>query len=245
MKKITLLLSIITLIFSSCSSSSDDSNTTNAQDVLPVTIVDNSPVDGVSTSNFTYNGKKIVKIISDDGFESVYTYSGNLITKIQSYLDGNLETTETLAYNSSNQLISYSDNSLFGLISESYTHNTDGTISFSRSEDGDLYSTGVITLVGNDVSKVVTNYEFDLTTTNIYTYDTKNSPFKNIVGYKWILLCGVSENQSDGCDHNILTYTDSESPFNNYTCTYTYNSLNFPTFISYSGNQGTATVTYN
>lgn len=245
MKKVILFLSAITITLSSCSSSDSSSSTTNVDDVLPIKITDTYN-DGSVVSNITYNGKKIKQVSSNDGELIKYTYTGDLITKVETFYDGELDTTETLTYNASGQLIGYTDISDFWDNQETYTYNSNGTVSFTRIADGTLYSSGTITMIGNDVSQVVINYDdTGLTSTNTYTYDTSYSPFKNIVGYKWYLLAGLSENQTQGFDHNVLSYSESLSSFSNYTSTYQYNSLDFPVSVLTSDDDALTTIQYN
>lgn len=252
MKKIALLLSVFALIATSCSSDGDDSSETNDPGVvLPKKIV-SEDLDGEYTDNFFYNGTKITKVESTDGQKTVFTYTGDLITKVETFYDGELDLTELYGYDASGRLISYSIiNADFpdSNSQETYIHNTNGTISFTLMEGGEVYSTGVFTMTGNDILNVVSNYDFGfgpVTTTNSYTYDTKFTPFKNITGYKWYMFAG-SENITSGFDHNVLTFTDSESSSNNSTSTFTYNALNYPISNTYTegGETFTETVTYN
>ena len=250
MKKITLLFSVFALILTSCSGSGDDASTdTNSTTVLLQKIV-SEDAEGVFTDNYFYNGTKITKIESTDGQKDVFTYTGDLITKVETSYDGVLDATELYDYDASGRLISYTANfKNSSTYLETYTHNVNGTISFTRTESGDLYSTGTFTMTGNDVLNVVSNYDFGFgpyTTTNSYIYDTKFTPFKNITGFKWYLVAG-SENVMSGFDHNVLTFTDSETSSNNSSYTYTYNSLNFPVSVSTVDNGTTfvSTITYN
>lgn len=245
MKNFAVAFSALFMILTSCSSDESSSSTTDPNEILPQKVVTQS-TSGDYTDNFFYNGKKITKIESDDGQETVFTYTGNLITKVETFFDDELDETELYAYDSTGKLISYTVNNVtFPSFNsnETYVHNTNGTISFSNFDNGVLYSTGTFTFVGNDILNVVSNYVgISITSTNSYAYDTKLSPFKNIEGYKWYLIAG-SENSSNGVDHNVLTFTDSETPSNGFTNVYTYNSLNFPNTVSVDGE--TSTFTYN
>lgn len=252
MKKIALLLGAFALTFTSCSSGGDDSSeTTDPNAVLPKKVI-SEDADGEFTDNYFYNGTKLTKIESTDGQKEVFTYTGDLITKVETFYDGVLDVTELYTYDSSGRLISYTTNFADSPdfdSQETYVHNANGTISFTLIESGEVYSTGVFTMIGNDVLNVVSNYDFGfgpVTTTNSYTYDTKFTPFKNITGYKWYSFAG-SENITSGFDHNVLTFTDSETSSNNSTSTYTYNALNFPVSNTYieGGQTFVETVIYN
>jgi hypothetical protein len=251
MKKLICILSVFTLTFSSCSSDESSASTTDPSAVLPKKIIEEGP-DGSYTDTFFYNGNKLTKIESTDGQKDVFTYTGDLITKVETFYDGELGTTELYGYDNSGRLISYTvnnaDSPSFNS-QETYVHNSNGTISYTRNLDGEVYSTGIFTMTGNDILNVVSNYDFGFgpfTTTNSYTYDAKFSPFKNILGFKWYAFAGA-ENVGFGFDHNVLTFTDSETPSNNSTSTYTYNALNFPVTSTFTedGETLTETITYN
>ena len=65
------------------------------------------------------------------------------------------------------------------------------------------------------------------TANRVYTYDTKNNPFKNITGGDKINFINI---EAIGVSRNILTdtYTSTFTNTELFTTTYTYNSLDFP-----------------
>ncbi|MBP9793194.1 MAG: hypothetical protein KBC56_04280 [Flavobacterium sp.] len=234
MKKLILLFSAVSLIFSSCSSDADGLPVyTPVVDVNTILVKKRIYTDTGSpaeTFYYSYSGTKIMKIDDDFG-HSEFTYTGDLITMIQHYDETNhLFASEHFTYNSSNKLVTnlYKDLVYNDASKETYVYNADGTVSVSK-------YTGDITAQTNyngyykmyiENREVVTeeNYDStgDLIETKTYTYDGKNNPFKNIVG--WAQL-QYSQSQMGGAYQNVI---HNNSPSEDFTNSYTYNANNFP-----------------
>ena len=235
MKKLALACSTFLLILSSCSSSSDSSSS-STDDVLISKTIETYANDGSTlTTNYTYSGKKIVQETSDDGVYTKYTYTGNLITKVEYFdADDNLEETETFSYNGSSQLVSYVRLEHFDDLGnrDTYIYNANGTVSGTSyngdlSSQDDLQGTSIIYYENNEVSKVEEFSDLGtLIATRLYSYDTKVNPFKNVIGFDKIQFV---ENEAIGIYHNIISdsYTDFGTPVT-YTTVYTYDQNNFP-----------------
>lgn len=250
MKKLICSACFIALSLTSCSSGGD-SSTSSESDVLVTKTAETYANDGsVITTNYTYNGKKMVKATDSDGYYETYTYTGDLLTRVNYLSDlDELEETETFTYNANNKLVSYVRAELFddSGVKETFVYNSNGTIS-TTTYSGDATSqtnvlnTSLINFSGGEVSVTQLFSGSTLVSTHTYTYDTKNSPFQNVTGYDKI---AVLEVESVGLNHNILT--DSYNEFgNNYitTSVYTYNSLNFPlTNAETEGTDATSTIT--
>ncbi|MFN3753986.1 hypothetical protein [Flavobacterium sp.] len=97
----------------------------------------------------------------------------------------------------------------------------------------ELLKTGTITLQNGEIAQLQIVKEFDSYTDN-YTYDTKNSIFKNVVGYDKLLLTHIIGKQGSftfvdtiigGVSHNFVNGGEFE---------YTYNSDNYPTMATQS-----------
>ncbi|WP_333599975.1 hypothetical protein [Flavobacterium sp.] len=258
MKKLFCLLGFSALLLTSCSSSdSSSSSTMTESDVLVQKTVEHYALDGSTvTTNYTYNGKKLVKSTDSDGYHDDYTYTGDLITKMETIDDSNgaMMQQQTFTYNSNNQLVTYvvKDFDSGDGNRETYVYNSDGTVSITT-YSGDtttqttLLSTGTIYFTGGLVSQVIlaVTDESSYNSSRTYTYDTKNSPFKNVTGMNKISFIG---GESGDVGHNVLTdhYTSSLSSSLNVdvTTTYTYNSLNFPTTDSeIMGTDATSIIT--
>lgn len=234
MKKLILLFSAVSLIFSSCSSDADGLPVyTPVVDVNTILVKKRIYTDTGSpaeTFYYSYSGTKIMKIDDDFG-HSEFTYTGDLITMIQHYDETNhLVASEHFTYNSSNKLLTniYKDfeNSLG--FKETYIYNSDGTVSVSKYEGSETSQTTYVGYYKMFISnnEVVKEENYDsigaLVKTNTYTYDGKNNPFKNITG--WAPL-QYSASQMSGVFQNVVQNNDD---FENFTNTYTYNSNNFP-----------------
>jgi hypothetical protein len=210
-----------------------------------------------TTSTITYNGNKIVEINStrtgqDSGTgKIVFTYTGDLITKVTEYNNGVLSDQTDYTYEN-NKLKSYVLIEGGGQYKSKgvYIYNPDGTV--TRESYSIDIATGVET--NNDRDKVMTfangnlvkeveisNY-YDsngvLVSTSKYTetyeYDTKNSPFKNILGFNIYFDDPYEMTQTN----NMIKRTVLQESINNgqaqepstyiYTRTYEYNSNGYP-----------------
>lgn len=249
MKKLLFLFIVFFLILS-CSS--DDTNT-NSQPILLTKIVETVNYNGnieTYTFNFSYDGNRMISQYTDN-YQILFTYTGNLITKIE-YLNNNtISQIEEFVYNSNQKLINYKsfqyENNLEYYGQEvDYTHNSDGTVSYIKST-GFLpnltdSSTGTINFNSEGlVATIVSSTGYNKS----YVYDSKNNPYKNILGIEKILF--TSDNGSS-LIRNLITKVETDN-FSTYTVnsTYTYNSNNFPTeSISNDGYETVAKqYTYN
>lgn len=249
MKKLLCLFAFSAVLLSSCSSSDSSSTPLTESDVLVTKTVEHYANDNSTvTTNFTYNGKKIVSSVDTDGFTETYTYTGDLISSIKEYDDTNtLLVEEMFTYNGSGQLVTYllKDFDTNHWRKELFVHNSNNTISYmvykgDNVEQTNLTETGTIHLTNGEVAQIDFNLiSPSITGARIYTYDTKNNPYKNITGVDKINF--VNE-EAIGVSHNILTdhYTSTFPTDEMYTTTYTYNSLNFPLTESEFDSTGTA-----
>lgn len=243
MKKLICLFAISTaLILPSCSSSNDDSANPSVpvteNDILIKKIIETYANDGsVITTDFVYNGKKLVSAADSDGYHEEYTYTGDLITTIKYYDDTNtLVLDEVFTYGSDNQISLYlsKDYVTNHGRKETFVYNSNGTVTFSvytgdNTTQTTLSQTGTSYTTNGEVTQM--DYSFSsgvvYTASRTYTYDTKNSPFKNITGYEKL---NIINEEAFGISHNILTdhYVSSLSTDELTTTTFTYNGLNFP-----------------
>ena len=225
MKKLLYLFSAIALTLASCSSE-DDSN--NISDVLVTKIIETYEDNSTYTTEYVYSGTKLVSSTDSDGEYQLFTYTGNLITKIEYFLsDDTLDQVETYTYDSSDRLISFvrvfPTDTDWGN-KETYTYNTNGTISVNYysgdyNSQTNLDQTGVITFLNGEISQIATSDG----NTDDYTYDNKNNPFKNVLGYNKIFF---TDALTDGVVNNIVTMTSSTTG-GSYVNTNTYNSNDF------------------
>ena len=186
MKKIKLLGLLLLLLVTLLSCSKDGELTPNStSSILPkkMNYIENIDQEKIGKDTyFTYDGNKIVSEITDGRWKSVYTYTGDLITKIQSFDYDELYYTTEYTY-SNGKLISRFIKNIktqqpYSYMTN-YVHNLDGTVSYSSNsgngkltfKDGKLINDGSTT----------------------YEYDTKNNPFKNILGINVLSLDDDSE----------------------------------------------------
>jgi hypothetical protein len=226
MKKLIYLFSAIALIFTSCSS--EDSSTSSTPVLLTKAIetyLDNS----TSTTEYVYSGTKLVSVNDSDGDYQIFTYTGNLITKIEYFLsDDTLDQVETYSYDSSDRLISFVrvfPTDINWGNKETYTYNSNGTISASYysgnyTSQTNLDDTAIITLSNGEVSQI----EFSNGRSDSYTFDSKNGASKNIMGFDKLLF---TDGEGGGILHNIISQIDSDD-INNFTYSYTYNNNDYP-----------------
>lgn len=229
MKKFFAMAAIALFMMTSCS---DDDNTPETTTINPTEditllkkVIATSENGTVTTTNYTYNGNKIISQISSNGTSSVFTYTGNLITHVETIKNNILTYETTVEYNSSNQKTSQVSLSIYPNFvmgtKEVYTYNENGTITVKQysgnAESQTVYgATDTITIEENSIFH---NWmDSDLYT---HTFDSKNNPMKNILGFK-----EYQGPHFDG-DHNFLTaYTRPAG--SDYINTYTYNSNDYP-----------------
>lgn len=239
MKKLLYVFSALVLIFTSCSSDSDSSSDSPAGTVLLKRIVETDPDGIVSNTTITYSGNKIVRMSFDDGTYENYTYTGDLITKSESF-DENDDLNEAFiyVYDGSGKLIEsrWLDYlSASGSSKQVYVYNNDGTISFQEFY-GDVDSQTSLARVG----KIFANkYEVYMpeevgsypahTITHTFTYDDKNQPMKNVTGYNkiWFAFTDYGTNYANNITSDL--HTNTLGVYQPITSTvYTYNSQNYP-----------------
>lgn len=243
MKKLCFLLIALFFIIS-CSS--DDSNT-NSQPILLTEIVETVNYNGnieTHTYNFSYDGNRIISQYTEN-YQILFTYSGSLITKIE-YLNNNtISHVEEFVYNSDQELINfkrfeYENNLDYYGQNVDYAHNSDGTVSYIKNTGflPNLTDTSTGTINFNSeglVETIVSSTGY----TKSYVYDSKNNPYKNILGIEKILF---TSDDGSSLIRNLITKVETDS-FSTYTVnsTYTYNTNDFPT--ESISNDGYETVT--
>ncbi|GAA3729556.1 MULTISPECIES: hypothetical protein [Flavobacterium] len=243
MKKILCLFGALALVLTSCSS--DDSSSDSSDGVLlKKTVIKNTEGD-TYTINYKYDGNKIVSAIDDTGDSNMYyTYTGNLITKIEfKYPDGTIDQVNTYSYNADGKLTTFlrvEPNMDWGH-KEVYTYNTDGTITV-KSYSGDSESqtsegsTSTIKFVNGEVSEIISESSSE---SHKYTYDNKNNPMKNILGMDKIAFV---DGEGSGVKFNILTDTSDGDLWTNST--FTYNESGYPVKEVDAGSDSLGTSEY-
>lgn len=239
MSKIVLLVSILLITLSSCTSEK-----ANESQVLLLKKIVEVTVDGTSKATFiTYEGNKIVSIDKVDEFSKFY-YTGDLITKI-TVLNKSTQNQNTLEY-------LYSENKLIKIISSdnytlNYIHNTDGTVAYEKlTRDSNANEVrinhGTLYFQNGNLSKdekVVDNVGTGVLAINKMevSYDYKNNALLNILGFSKLLDYSKtisSNNDISSLETTSVRYLNEDqaiSAIQMKTNKYQYNSDDYPTEI--------------
>lgn len=236
-----ILLSIISLALTSCSSDSDSSgNVTLLKKIQSVDLGQNA------VHKFYYKGTKLSKVAFDIqgqtngvGYDK-YAYTNDLITEIKTYSNDNqLLAITTLNYNSANQLAevvkvepsrNYGFRTVFNytlagiVIVQTFHGNT------SVQENSTNQTTTFYLLNGEVVKKDYVSTDMNYTID--YVYDNLKNPFQNVTGYNAIKLYSFINNGLFGSNHNLLQQTTYFSPNvidSQVDFELEYNNNNFPT----------------
>ncbi|WP_264536971.1 hypothetical protein [Flavobacterium sp. N1736] len=233
MKKLLCLLSAVLVTFTSCSK---DDNNDPPVSVSPILLKNTTFIESDGTSSLeenVYNGNKIVSMTGED-YVIKYTYLGDQITKEEEFdKNGKLEYITEYAYTSGKltSLIEKNNESV-DYYKTQYTHGTDGIVSYDRLKGNS--STGIeekngasgkLTFKdGNLIKREIS--EPGSERLEIYEYDNKNHPFKNILGFNLLLNVAsvnnlIKETTTSGSGDNIHTSIT--------TYTYKYDVNNYPT----------------
>ncbi len=205
----------------------------------------------VITTDYNYNGNRLVSIISNDAVDTAdlyFTYTGSLITKMEyKFEDGTVEQTETFEYNENNLLSAYKlvvpdDLGGYGF-RYTYDYNADETITGTKyigdaTSQEDLSLTETISFTDGEVTSIVTSTGSSYT----YTYDTKNNPLRNVVGLSKIVFAGGEGNSSIYNLTREVVVNGSET--NTYNYTYLYLPNNYPTQSTQDEGAGEYTTQY-
>ncbi|WP_431244294.1 hypothetical protein ACQ9BO_08050 [Flavobacterium sp. P21] len=254
MKKFLCLFGAFALTITSCSSNDDDSGKAETA-ILPKTIKFSEPDYPLenTTSTITYDGNKVVSVI-DEGSRTNFTYEGNVIAKMIGYDVTNGDKTEEESYSYTNGKLTstlyarnFTSKYPFGQYKGRYvyTYNADGTvkketysINATTGEESKVDYLEVYTFQnGNLVKLVATDQPSGLSSvrTSIYEYDTKNSPFKNVLGYN--LLIDADNSSVNNLIKHTYTYSKDNSSYSRKTM-YEYNADGYPTKQMLYGEDG-------
>jgi hypothetical protein len=241
-KKLHYFLVISMIIFTSCSKNNSKQEDGNIK--LPkgkyYKYID-FPSDNYE-STYRYNGNKIESILDDNGAKTVFTYTGDLITKKEDFSNK-----KVLVYST---LYEYENNKLKEAIHEfnnqkflkKYTYNKDKTVTYKVYFYDDKLNapteiaTGIFTLENGNIIKQVDKENRDYRNADIveFKYDTLYNPLKNVLGISLLLDVDYSINNiiettyttslQDLAMH-ITSFRNSISPYKSTnTATYTYDT---------------------
>jgi hypothetical protein len=253
MKKLLYLFSAVALTLTSCSSD-DDSN--NSSGTLLTKIIETYDDGTVETTDFEYNGNKIVSISSDLDLrdETIYTYTGDLITTEEYFFDDGIDSFEEVIdyeYDSNNRLIKSIRTDQYGDIeTDNFTYNSNGTVSFTTTANSTTIASGIIYFNGNQpYKKEITENPgtaFEVSWVEESTFDLKVSPFANVTGFYKIIIGTPSYTRGyPGIVGNSLDFSIDNTL--EERSTYTYNGNNMPaseTYIDFDNGDNNSTLQY-
>ncbi|MGG7034224.1 MAG: hypothetical protein ACI7YS_03410 [Flavobacterium sp.] len=242
MKKLNLLLLFLSFVLLSCSknelmnndSINNDSKVPQEHVLVSKTIETDAYTSNIITSNYSYEGNKLISITRTGSniSKTLYTYTDDLITKVEDF-DSNEQvlTTRTYSYNNG-KLVKYTwhnTNNTY-IYETDYTYISNETINYTKSRteistnSTGAMKTGTINMLnGNFMSDVSTH------TPAYYEYDSKKQPFRNITGFNFLMF--ITTNKS-GNQNNATTinFPATETTIaTNKTYNYIYNSNDYPT----------------
>ena len=215
---ILALLFIATLI--SCSSDNgSDTNINPSNTILVKKIIKTYGPNAVDILTYKYDGNKIVSKTWDGGAITYYTYTGDLITKIETKVANNMlgSSYEYTYLNGKVAKVVEKENGETD--SRTYTYNANGTVSYIRTRTGSQNTTGLLTFENGNLVK---NEEG--TSIYIFGYDTKNNPFKNVLGFN--LLFDTNE---DTYSQNNMTQDGRGGDGSTDHYTFKYDANGYPT----------------
>ncbi len=234
MKKCTLVFFFSFLLFS-CSKDSDSSTQNPGQAIdtsvlLKKTVTTSQNGESVTT-NYTYDGKKLMSTSDSDGTVINYTYisiaGSPVIEKIEEIRNGIPYKTETLDYSSPIHL-----NECRWVLHE---HGTQGKSKFRGGHEGaallidnyegtTLINSGRLFYNGESIIRYEIGELNNPSVAYTYIYDLKNNPLRNIESKASFMII-----LKKGIINNITNYIKSGAvQSENYSASYTYNNNNYP-----------------
>ena len=266
MKKLILTL-FASAALVSCSTDSSSDNPSSGG-LLVKTITYNN-LSFFNQLTYSYNGNKFSGYIDSSGGYGTITYNGNYIINTGDFSNNS---TYLVNYNYANGLlISTNTNSTFNnssnTRSSTFVHNSDGSITENETSTS---NTGYVShsmtkryySQGNCIKEEyfsIDNSVMYLTSITNYTYDTKNNPFKNAIGWSYLVGVGFDWGMTNNNVISEITTNDSGVVESTSQSTYQYNSQDYPiscvttnnyynfdptTGISTPGTPSTETQTY-
>lgn len=242
MKKLLFLISAPILFLCSCSSdSTSEPEFTTEGTLLRRTIYHDFFYD--YTTDYNYNGNKIINEVSSLGNRYEYTYTGDLITKREFYVLNVLRQREFFQYDSQQRIteilaLLYTPDGDGGSRTE-YIYNPDHTVNI-KYYSGDLTTQN--TLENESLAFLTPNGEIDKLEryisgylyTDVYHYDTQNNTSNPVVGLNQLKYWNV-----DGSTHNLIrvdqSTTQAPGSISSENFYFTYNSFGYPGTKSNSG----------
>ncbi|WP_414000261.1 hypothetical protein ACMDB5_06840 [Flavobacterium sp. W1B] len=195
MKKSLLLFSATLLVLTSSCSNDEKYEEAATGTLLPKKIVETMVENGESASvtyTMTYDGNKLKDIRLTDDSRSVYTYTGDLITKVELFDSSVLYSSDDYAYSDGklvSKITTYADDTSIK-DKLTFVYNANGTVNVNQSRiiNGQEVKYDTTTLYTFSNGNIVSiEYIDDVKEKITSVFDDKKSPFNNITGVKFLL----------------------------------------------------------
>lgn len=247
MKKIKLFgFALLLAITSTFCSKEGETNLPTETYILPKTveIKDNNIPE---ISNISYDTNKIVQI-TNGTYKRVFTYSGNLIIKIEGTIDTKYQSVEEFTYQNDKLTMAiyyeYNSGVLYSKYKEIYSYTTNNTVDVKNYEVNitsgveTFANTEKRTLLNGNITKLEGGWENSVRT---YEYDQKPSPFSNILGFDKLVVYNLTLGDFDSISastNNKVKETSIGGINNTWTLltTYIYNINNYPIEVKNNDN---------
>jgi hypothetical protein len=210
MKKFFYLFSATLLTLTSCSK--DENTSEPVSSMLVKKKISTYSIDDIVTTTYKYDGNKIVSASNDGGFVANYTYTGNVITKIEERVNNQFQSSLEYTYVDGKVATEVFKRNYGGTNSYTYTYNANGTISYKLFQSGNETSTGLLTTVNGNIVKKELFSNGILFSTQVFEYDNKNNPFKNVLGFNLLIdtyedMFFPNNRTKDSADGSDVNYT--------------------------------------
>ena len=211
----------------SCSTDSESkTETQQTNSILVKKIIKTYRPNEVDILTYKYDGNKIVSETWDGGLITYYTYTGDVITKIETKGADNITKSSFDYIYLNGKVVKEIEKNNWETDSRTYTYNANGTVSYARTRTGGESTTGLLTFENGNLVKNEEFYggQYPSTSTYIFGYDTKNNPFKNVLGFN--LLFDTNE---DMYSKNNMTQDGSGGGNTKDYYTFKYDANGYPT----------------
>ena len=247
MRKFLTLISIAIFAILSCSKEDEVAVNPVESPILIKSIVTTSNTGIVTTSNYSYDGNKLAQVLSGTT-KQVYTYNGNLITKLEIFKADVLDTRFVFVYNDNKitgSTFSYTfpfqnnqtTTTVNAVIRSVYIYNNDGTILIRRFETNDIPNnveteneSRLLTYLNGNLLKRIESFNLSPFNNTTFEYDNKNSYYKNILGFDKLMQNDFSVNNNIKSTQIITRIINGQNIITTdiFTYEYTYAENNFP-----------------